>query len=113
MFRVAGGIILALVIIFVVVPVMCGVCVIGGGAVIEEQEKQKRVEQKATASQSSTMYESVMYRDNCNLRSAPNGRKIGVAAKDTAYPVMESKGRWKKIVLKDGTEGWTGCRSTQ
>ncbi len=113
MLKVAGGIILALVIIFVVAPVMCGMCVIGGGAVIEEQEKEKRVEQKAAAAVLAPSGESVMFQDNCNVRSKPNGRKIGTANKTQAYPIVERKGKWKKITLPDGREGWVGCKDTR
>ncbi len=111
MFKVAGGIILALVLIFVVAPIMCGMCVIGGGAVIDEQEKAERVEQKAAVAASAPMGESVMYESNCNVRSSPKvGRnKVGLARKSKAYPVTDVQGKWKKITLDNGTTGWCGC----
>jgi len=109
--KVAGGIILALIIIFVVAPLTCGMCVLGGGAALEEHAKSERTKQKTTVAAASPTGASVMYVTVCNVRSGPstNGKIITKAAANTAYPVLEDKGRWKKIEIA-GQQGWTGCR---
>jgi uncharacterized protein YgiM (DUF1202 family) len=115
MIKVAGGIILAIIILVVVIPLSCGMCIIGGGVAMEESAKADRAEQKATVAATAPSGESVMYRDNCNVRSKPSTRakKIGVATGLVAYPVVEKKGHWRKLYFTDGTTGWTGCRDTK
>jgi uncharacterized protein YgiM (DUF1202 family) len=113
MIKVAGGIILAIIMVTVVIPIACGMCVIGGSVAMEEHAKEKQTKQKATVAASAPSGKSIMYKDNCNVRSRPGGSKIGVARKLQAYPVVKSKGRWKKIRLSNGREGWTGCKDTK
>jgi uncharacterized protein YgiM (DUF1202 family) len=115
MIKVAGGIIIAIIVLVVVVPLSCGMCIIGGGVAMEESAKADHAKKKATAAAVSPSGESVMYRDNCNVRAKPSTRskKIGIALGYTAYPVAESKGHWKKLEFEDGTTGWTGCRDTK
>jgi uncharacterized protein YgiM (DUF1202 family) len=86
-------------------------CVIGGGAALEKKAKSDRVKQKAQVAAASPVGQSVMYLSRCNVRSRPSTKSkiIARAAADTAYPVLEDKGRWKKISIDD-TEGWTGCK---
>jgi uncharacterized protein YgiM (DUF1202 family) len=110
MLKIAGGIILAIILLSLS-PLMCGLCAVGTGAVMEENKKQERKEQKQTVAAAAPTGQSVMYKSRCNVRSKPSTRSkvIAKASADTAYPVIEDKGKWKKIEI-DGQEGWTGCK---
>lgn len=110
MFKVAGGIILAIIVLGVGVPVMCGVCVVGSAAL----DKHSKTVEKEEAAKASPTGETVVYRDACRLRSEPSASssKIGTAAAGEVYSVLETRGRWRQIMV-GSTVGWAGCLDTQ
>jgi uncharacterized protein YgiM (DUF1202 family) len=114
MLKVAGGIILAVVILAVIVPVSCSMCAVGTVVAVDEHEKQQKEEKKAETRAASPIGESVTYNQTCNVRSKPKigARRIGKATAGTPYTVLEKKGKWRKIDIGSGI-GWAGCTSTE
>lgn len=93
---------------FLMILVIAGTCLFG----IHECGEKKWAEDKAAVAASSPVGESVMYRDTCNIRSRPSarGKKLGQVESFKAYPVLESKGKWKQIEYAPGMKGWCGCK---
>lgn len=116
MFKVAGGIIIAVIVLGVIVPVACGTCAVGTAVVMEEQEKQEKAEareRKAAEAQSdSPTGETVAYKSTCNVRKRPRGssRKVSKAKAGEPYAVLDTKGKWRKIKV-GSVVGWAGCTS--
>lgn len=108
--KIAGGIIIAALLIFVVGPIACSMCAVGTAVVAVEHDKAKKVEKKAEARTASPVGEEVTYRQNCNLRAEPKAgaKKLGMAKAGVSYSVLEKKGKWRKITV-DFDTGWAGC----
>ena len=114
MLKVAGGIILAIVLLVVVAPICCTMCAVGVGSAALESDKQEKQAKKAKKVQkaraASPTGKVVTYGSNCNVRAKPkaNARKIARARAGRPYPVLTASGKWRQI--KVGSKiGWAGC----
>lgn len=114
MTKIAGGIILAVVLLFVVIPLTCGMCVLGTGVIVGNDNKPTlRAPTKPIASSvPETVLEQVTYTSNCNARQAPQAgsKKVGMAKSGVIYDVVDRSGKWRLIKV-GATHGWCGCKA--
>lgn len=56
---------------------------------------------------------SVTFASRCRVRAKPSSDApvIAAATADRAYPILERTGRWYRIRVRNGKEGWSGCKT--
>jgi SH3-like domain-containing protein len=59
--------------------------------------------------------DEVSFRNGCNVRADANEQsaKIGYVKAGVRLQVKGERGKWRRVVLDDGTEGWVGCAITK
>lgn len=55
---------------------------------------------------------TVRFRGRCSVRRSPDRRspRIGYARRNHPYPLLETRGAWRRIRLNERDEGWAGCK---
>ncbi len=67
---------------------------------------------KAPPPQEQQATPTVRFRGRCSVRRSPYRRspRIGYAKRGRPYPLLETRGHWRRIRLTEQLEGWAGCK---